>query len=135
MPAFVNMGFEEYAKRFPREVSLELVEIPAGKRTKNSDIEKIVNHEGELMLAAVPKGAMIVTMDIPGKMHNTHQLADELNRWKSSGRDVALLVGGPEGLSQLVPVSSDPASSYRENCYCGKSLPCMEHNGQSSVPP
>ena len=103
--------FEEYAKRFPREVSLELVEIPAGKRTKNSDIEKIVNHEGELMLAAVPKGAMIVTMDIPGKMHNTHQLADELNRWKSSGRDVALLVGGPEGLSDACKKAAEASWS------------------------
>ncbi|MBO6009203.1 23S rRNA (pseudouridine(1915)-N(3))-methyltransferase RlmH [Ruminobacter sp.] len=111
MPAFVNMGFEEYAKRFPREVSLELIEIPAGKRTKNSDIEKIVNHEGELMLAAVPKGAMIVTMDIPGKMHNTHQLAEELNRWKSGGRDVALLVGGPEGLSDACKKAAEASWS------------------------
>lgn len=100
MPEFVNMGFKEYSKRFPKDVSLELIEIPAGKRGKNADIERITNHEGELMIQAIPKGAMIITMDIPGKMYNTPELAAELANWKMSGRDVALLVGGPEGLSE-----------------------------------
>lgn len=99
MPEFVNMGFKEYSKRFPKDVSLELIEIPAGKRGKNADIERITNHEGELMIQAIPKGAMVITMDIPGKMYNTQELASELANWKMSGRDVALLVGGPEGLA------------------------------------
>ncbi len=99
MPEFVNAGFAEYAKRFPREMPLELVEIPAGKRTRNADIARIVNREGELMLAAAPKGGMIVAMDIPGKMYSTPELAEELRRWRDGGRDVALLVGGPEGLA------------------------------------
>ncbi len=99
MPSFVDMGFKEYAKRFPKDVQLELIEIPAQKRGKNADINRITHAEGEQMIAAIPKGAMVVTMDIPGKMYNTPQLAEELSQWKMSGRDVALLVGGPEGLS------------------------------------
>lgn len=99
MPDFVNQGFKEYAKRFPKDVTLELIEIPAGKRGKNADIERITNHEGELMIQAIPKGAMVITLDIPGKMYNTPELANELSSWKMSGRDVALLVGGPEGLA------------------------------------
>lgn len=99
MPDFVNQGFKEYAKRFPKDVTLELIEIPAGKRGKNADIERITNHEGELMIQAIPKGAMVITLDIPGKMYSTPELANELSSWKMSGRDVALLVGGPEGLS------------------------------------
>src|SRR5574344_283193 len=75
MPEFVNMGFKEYSKRFPKDVSLELIEIPAGKRGKNADIERITNHEGELMIQAIPKGAMVITMDIPGKMYNNEDLA------------------------------------------------------------
>ncbi|MGN1392904.1 MAG: 23S rRNA (pseudouridine(1915)-N(3))-methyltransferase RlmH [Succinivibrionaceae bacterium] len=99
MPNFVEEGFKEYSKRFPKDVSLELIEIPAGKRGKNADIERITNHEGELMIQAIPKGALVVTLDIPGKMYNTLELAQELASWKMSGRDVALLVGGPEGLA------------------------------------
>ncbi len=100
MPKFVTLGYEEYARRFPKEVSLELIEIPAGHRGKNADIDRITDHEGELMLQAVPKGAMIVTLDIPGKMYTTPELANELRKWEMGGRDVAILIGGPEGLSK-----------------------------------
>ena len=99
MPAFVTMGFQEYQKRFPREMSLELVEIPMGHRGKNADVEKLTAQEGRQMLAQVPKGALIVTLDIPGKMYSTPELAEEVRSWKMSGRDVAILIGGPEGLS------------------------------------
>ena len=99
MPAFVTMGFQEYQKRFPREMSLELVEIPMGHRGKNADVEKLTAQEGRLMLAQVPKGALIVTLDIPGRMYSTPELAEEVRSWKMSGRDVAILIGGPEGLS------------------------------------
>lgn len=99
MPKFVEEGYKEYAKRFPKDCSLELIEIPAQKRGKNADIARITEQEGNQMIATIPKGALVVTLDIPGKMYNTEQLAEELNSWKNSGRDVALLVGGPEGLS------------------------------------
>lgn len=101
MPKFVEEGYKEYAKRFPKDCSLELIEIPAQKRGKNADIARITEQEGNQMIAAIPKGALVVTLDIPGKMYNTEQLAEELNSWKNSGRDVALLVGGPEGLSPV----------------------------------
>ena len=101
MPAFVTMGFQEYQKRFPREMSLELVEIPMGHRGKNADVEKLTAQEGRLMLAQVPKGALIVTLDIPGKMYSTPELAEEVRSWKMSGRDVAILIGGQEGLSPV----------------------------------
>ena len=62
MPAWVTTGYDEYARRFPRDMPLELIEIPAGKRGKNADIKRILELEGEKMLAAVPKGARIVTL-------------------------------------------------------------------------
>lgn len=99
MPEHVEAIFRDYQRRFPKDVSLELIEIPAGKRGKNADIERILNQEGKQMLEAVPKGAMIVTLDIPGKMYDSYELAKELANWKMSGSDIALLVGGPEGLS------------------------------------
>ena len=74
MPDWVTAGFNEYQRRFPKEMSLELVEIPAGKRGKNADIARILQKEGELTMAAAGK-SRIVTLDIPGKPWTTEQLA------------------------------------------------------------
>lgn len=98
MPDWVTTGFHEYQRRFPKEMPLELIEIPAGKRGKNADIARILQKEGELTMAAAGK-SRIVTLDIPGKPWTTEQLAQQLEIWKQDGRDVALLIGGPEGLS------------------------------------
>ena len=98
MPDWVTAGFTEYQRRFPKEIPLELIEIPAGKRGKNADIARILQKEGELTMAAAGK-SRIVTLDIPGKTWTTEQLAQQLEVWKQDGRDVALLIGGPEGLS------------------------------------
>lgn len=99
MPDWVEKGFREYQRRFPRDMALELVEIPAGKRGKNADIARILQKEGEQMLAAIPKGNHIVSLDLPGKNWETPELAKQLTRWQLDGRDVSLLIGGPEGLS------------------------------------
>ena len=60
MPAWVSQGFNEYCRRFPRDMSFHLVEIPPGKRGKNADIARILEKEGEQTLAAIPKGNRIV---------------------------------------------------------------------------
>lgn len=99
MPDWVTRGFEEYQRRFPRDMALELIEIPAGKRGKNANIARILHKEGELMLAAIPKGNHIVSLDLPGKNWTTPELASALNKWQLDGRDVSLLIGGPEGLA------------------------------------
>ena len=99
MPEWVTTGFNEYQRRFPKDMPLELIEIPAGKRGKNADIARILHKEGELTLAAAGKNSRIVTLDIPGKPWTTEQLAQQLEAWKLDGRDVALLIGGPEGLA------------------------------------
>lgn len=98
MPSWVTQGFKDYQQRFPRDLPLELIEISAGKRTKNADIVRILEKEGEQMLSHCQK-QRIVTLDIPGKILTTQQLTNRLESWKQDGRDVALLIGGPEGLS------------------------------------
>ncbi|GAA4892149.1 23S rRNA (pseudouridine(1915)-N(3))-methyltransferase RlmH [Ferrimonas pelagia] len=98
MPGWVTTGFTEYQRRFPRDMALQLVEIPAGKRGKNADIARILEKEGEAMLAHT-HGCRIVTLDIPGKPWDTPQLAHQMERWQMDGRDVAILIGGPEGLA------------------------------------
>ncbi len=107
MPAWVQSGYDEYARRFPRDLALELVEIPAGKRGKNADIKRILELEGEKMLAAVPKGSRIVTLEVTGANWSSPVLASKLTDWQRDGRDVCLLVGGPEGLAPACIAASE----------------------------
>lgn len=100
MPGWVEQGYEEYARRLPAECSLQLHEIPMAKRGKNPDIERLVRQEGERMLATIPKGARVVALEVKGKAWTTPQLAQRLEEWLADGRDIALLVGGPDGLAQ-----------------------------------
>nr|WP_255698513.1 MULTISPECIES: 23S rRNA (pseudouridine(1915)-N(3))-methyltransferase RlmH [Plesiomonas] len=111
MPAWVETGFQEYVRRFPKDMPFELLEIPAGKRGKNADIKRILEKEGEQTLAAIPKGNRIVTLDIPGKPWTTEQLAEQLERWKQDGRDVSFLIGGPEGLAPSCKAAADQSWS------------------------
>ena len=100
MPAWVELGYQQYARRFPADMPLQLIEIPAGKRGKNADIKRILQKEGELTLAAIPKGNRIVTLEVTGKPWDTPQLAQNMQKWQMDGRDVSLLIGGPEGLAE-----------------------------------
>ena len=100
MPGWVSDGFNEYCKRFPKDWWLILKEIREGKRGKKADIARITEKEGEEMLAAVPHGATIVTLDTPRNRWTTPDLRKTPHRSMASGQDIALLVGGPEGLSQ-----------------------------------
>jgi 23S rRNA (pseudouridine1915-N3)-methyltransferase len=98
MPAWVAQGFGEYARRMPPHCPLELVEVPAGKRGKHADTARIQRGECRRVLAAVPAGARLIALDERGQAWKTRQLADRLAGWLQEGADVALLVGGPDGL-------------------------------------
>lgn len=69
------------------------------KRTKAADTGRLIQQEGERMLGALPKGARVVALDVRGRPWSTQQLAGQLEAWMAGGRDVALLVGGPDGLA------------------------------------
>lgn len=99
MPAWVKQGYDEYARRMTTECQLKLVEIPPGKRSKSADIKRIRMQEGERMLAAIPKGAEVIALDVQGKNESTEDVASQMKNWMQAGHDVALLVGGPEGLA------------------------------------
>lgn len=99
MPDWVDTGVAEYAKRLSGEIRLEIIEVAAGKRGKNSDLVRIREAEGERMIAALRPDDRVVALDLRGKMQSTESLAAELQRTLPEGRDVALLVGGPEGLA------------------------------------
>lgn len=107
MPDWVEQGYAEYAKRLPQECSLVLQEIAAGKRGKNADIARLIRQEGEKMAAAIPKGARVVALEVKGRAWTTEQLAKRLEAWMGEGRDVALLVGGPEGVEPSLSVQAE----------------------------
>jgi len=99
MPRWVVEGYTEYARRLPPECALQLVEVPPGRRGKGANIPRILQEEGERMLKAIPKQCGVLALDVQGRSWNTEQLAARLAEWLSEGRDLALLVGGPEGLA------------------------------------
>ena len=107
MPGWVKQGYDEYAKRMPRECELVMREITPGKRGKNFDVARTVQDEGERMIAAIPKDTHVVTLDIQGKPWSTSELSQALQRWMEGGRHIALLVGGPEGLADSVRQLAD----------------------------
>ena len=99
MPSWVVDAYQEYAKRLPRECALQLVEIPLSKRRKSLTSEQAAVEEGQQLLAALPKDCTVIALDVRGKSWSTEELAVRLQDWLGSGRDVALLIGGPDGLS------------------------------------
>jgi 23S rRNA (pseudouridine1915-N3)-methyltransferase len=99
MPVWIEAGYQEYARRLPRECRLVLHEITAGRRGKGADLRRLIEQEGQRQLAAVPRGARIVTLDRSGKQLDTEALAAELNIRLASSEHLALLIGGPEGLA------------------------------------
>jgi 23S rRNA (pseudouridine1915-N3)-methyltransferase len=99
MPSWVTEGYGEYAKRLSHELPLQLVEVTSKLRGRTNDAARVIADEGALMLAAVPKGANVIALDGRGRAFSSEQLAEQLARWRMDGRDLAFLVGGPEGLA------------------------------------
>lgn len=102
MPDWVEVGYAEYAKRMPRDVVVEMVELPLAVRSKNTDIQKAMEKEGEAMMAVIAKGEQVIVLDVRGKPWSTEQLAENLAAWKMSGDNFCLLIGGPDGLSPAI---------------------------------
>ena len=117
MPSWVVEGYREYTRRLPRECSLQLVEIPPAKRHKSLSAEQARQQEGQAILAALPKDCSVVALDVRGKSWSTETLAAQLDNWLVSGRDVALLVGGPDGLSDACLERADQRWSLSRLTY------------------
>ena len=99
MPSWVETAFNTYAQRLPRDCCLELIEIPAAKRTRNQLADKWMQKEGELILKSIDSSDWVVALDVEGQNWSTSKLASQITKWQSLGSNIALLVGGPDGLS------------------------------------
>lgn len=102
MPQWVEQGFAEYAKRLPNDCAIELVEIPPGHRSKNTNKEKAMQQEAQALIKALRPQDHVVALDVLGKSWSTEQLSVQLDSWRMQGGDVALIIGGPDGLTDEV---------------------------------
>ncbi|NIR61292.1 MAG: 23S rRNA (pseudouridine(1915)-N(3))-methyltransferase RlmH [Gammaproteobacteria bacterium] len=98
MPAWVTEGYHHYARRLSGTCTLELVEVATGRRGPRAPPDRARAEEGRRLRAAVPKGSRIVALDEHGEEWSTSELARRLEGWMLTGDDLALLVGGPDGL-------------------------------------
>jgi 23S rRNA (pseudouridine1915-N3)-methyltransferase len=110
-PGWVAEGFAEYQKRLSHWLPLELVEVEPGLRGKGRDPRRAMEDEGRRVLAALPRNALVVALDVPGRPLSSEQLARRLEFWRGQGRDLAFLIGGPEGHAPEVKAAADEAWS------------------------
>jgi 23S rRNA (pseudouridine1915-N3)-methyltransferase len=102
MPAWIEAGFADYAQRLPRELKLELVEIAVEHRGKNADIARLREAEGERLLKAAGREARLIAFDERGESLDTQAWSKALKGWMQDGREVCLLIGGPDGHAPAV---------------------------------
>lgn len=107
MPDWVQAGFDEFARRMPRELPLELVEIKAEPRTTGKTVEAMQAAEAARIEAALPARCRRVILDERGRDLTTVALAARLEAWREGGDDVALIVGGPDGLADTLKRTAD----------------------------
>ena len=98
VPDWAQTAWADYAKRFPPELRLELKAIKTEPRSGGKTTEQIMAAERQRIEAAIPAGTHVVALDERGSALTTAALAAKLSQWQGQGGDVALLIGGPDGL-------------------------------------
>lgn len=106
-PDWVALGFADYGKRLSHVLPLELIEIAPGLRGRGRDTARAIQDEGVRVLAALPKQAQLVVLDGRGWAHTSAALAQRLEHWRTLGRDLAFVIGGPEGHAPEVIARAD----------------------------
>jgi 23S rRNA (pseudouridine1915-N3)-methyltransferase len=97
VPDWAQTAWDDYAKRFPFEIKVELKAVKTEPRASKS-LDTLFAAERGRIETAIPKGCRIVALDERGTALTTMALAGKLKDWQLSGDDVALVIGGPDGL-------------------------------------
>ena len=100
MPGWIDEAFEEYAKRMPRGMKTELIEIRPEPRSGGKSAEQLAAAEAARLSRALPRGAFVVALDERGREMTTAELARWLDARRRDGRDLAFLIGGADGLAE-----------------------------------
>ncbi len=102
MPSWITEGFNEYAKRMPREAKIELIEIKPEARSSGKTAGQIMEAEALRIKAALPPSALCIALDERGATPTTKQLSQQMQDWMQQGRDVAFVIGGADGLHESI---------------------------------
>ena len=108
-PDWVVAGWNEYAKRMPRELPLELLEIKPEPRTTGKTAEAMMAIEAARIEARLPANCRRIALDERGEAPTTRQLAERLGKWMAGGADIAFIIGGPDGLDPRIKDSAHEA--------------------------
>lgn len=106
-PAWADTAWADFAKRFPAEMRLEIKPLKAEPRGSGRTAAQCMAAEAARFEAALPKGVRRVVLDEHGTRVTTTALAERLRFWRGDGRDVALLIGGPDGLDPALKATAD----------------------------
>jgi len=98
VPDWAQTAWDDYAKRFPFELKVELKAVKTEPRAGGKTVQTLMAAERERIEAAIPRGAHVVALDERGTTLTTQALAKKLSDWQLGGEDVALVIGGPDGL-------------------------------------
>jgi 23S rRNA (pseudouridine1915-N3)-methyltransferase len=107
MPAWIETGFSEYAKRMPPDCRLVLKEIKPVDRSGSRSAETVMAMERSRIEAVIPKGSKVVALDEHGRDVTTMQLAKNLTQWQQGGTDVTFVIGGADGLDAQFKQQAD----------------------------
>ncbi len=102
MPSWISEGFNEYAKRMPREAAISLIEIKPEARNSGKTAAQIMEAEAQRIRAALPTGALCIVLDEHGAIPTTKQFTQQMQDWMRQGCDVAFVIGGADGLHESV---------------------------------
>lgn len=105
-PAWADTAYEDFAKRFPPEMRLELKAVKAETRGSKTAAQ-LMAAEATRIEAALPKGVRRIVLDERGDRVTTVQLASRMEGWQRDGRDAAILIGGPDGLDPALKQTAD----------------------------
>ena len=106
-PAWVRQGYDDYARRLGPGLKLTLVQIEPGRRAAGGEVRAALEAEGRRLLAAVRDGEFLVALDEHGTQMTTPRFADWLAERMREGRDLAIMVGGPDGFAPQVRARAD----------------------------
>jgi 23S rRNA (pseudouridine1915-N3)-methyltransferase len=101
MPDWIQTGINHYQKQLPDYLNFSLIALETQKR-KGKNIQQIKELEGEIIIKATKGASFIIAFDEHGKQNTTKNIAQQLGNWQQNGENIALIIGGADGLSDTV---------------------------------
>jgi 23S rRNA (pseudouridine1915-N3)-methyltransferase len=107
MPKWINTGYAEFSKRMPPELQINLIEITPSTRNKSTTIEKNIKEEGDRIQSAIPANSKLIVLDEKGKNFSSIDLSRKIEGWLPMGQDIALVIGGADGIDPEIKQQAD----------------------------